>query len=539
MRDSMNQVRDLLKARIQCIWIHTYEEAEVLKDIKELAREITSTEVFLWSHTEGMAKQALTKHDVQEAFDPAFGQPKRLFDTIKERQDSDTQQPMGLFVLRDLHHLNERHDVNRALRDLKEYPTQQYNPVIVISPVVSIPAEHEKLFTVVEYDLPSKQEVANLVNAMANKIRKSIQQGKDFEEPTDAEKDQLIKACLGLTFKEIVDVFAKSLVKYKKLSVQAISEEKIQLVKKSGVLDYSVPSISFDDIGGNHAYKDWISDVQDSFSEEAKAFGVKLPKGALHVGVAGTSKTLMAEALASNMSVPLIKLQMSKVMDRLVGNSEKKMDQAMRVVKAVAPCVLLVDEIEKALGGISSSSQTDGGTLARVFASLLKFMEENDNGVFVVMTSNDVSALPPELTRAGRLDAHWYFTLPTTEERREIFNIHFRKVGRTASDAVLTMAADLSQNYTGAEIEEIVKVSMRKAFKRYKTDGNAELTANDVETAIGEVIPLYNSSREKIMALDAWSKGRVRKTNYEEVKSAAYKPVVDDDLIKELVDLKQ
>lgn len=290
MRSSMEQVKELFKARIQCIWIHTYEEAEVLKDLRKIVGEMTGTEFFVWSHTEGLTKQALTKFDVQEDPDVKYAQPKPLFDFIQSRQKAESAKVEGVFMLRDLHHLNENHAVNRGLRDIKEYRQRNYNPIVVVSPVVAIPAEHEKLFTVVEYDLPSKTEVRNLVEGMASQIKNAVRSGKDYMEPTSEEKDKLVKACLGLTYNEIVDVFAKSLIKYNKLATDAVLEEKIQLVKKSGVLDYSVPSCSFEDIGGNHAYKDWIEEVQESFTEEARDFGVKLPKGALHLGVPGTSR---------------------------------------------------------------------------------------------------------------------------------------------------------------------------------------------------------------------------------------------------------
>lgn len=532
MRQSMEEVKELLRARIQCIWINTYEEAEAIKDLVKIAREIDS-ELIIWSHTEGSRKKALQKHEVEGDIDPTTMQPPALFKRIASRQ-AEQNGKSSIYVLRDLHHTLSHHATNRALRDIKEYPSQTYAPVVVISPVTSIPSELEKLFTVVEYDLPSREEITSIVNSMAQKIKKNVDNGKDYVVPTEEEKDIIIKACLGLTFKEIIDVFAKSLVKYKKLSVEAVSEEKIQLVKKSGVLDYSIPTVSFDDIGGNDLYKEWIEEVKQGFSEEAREFGVALPKGALHVGVAGCSKTLMAEALASKMHVPLIKFQMSKVMSRLVGESEKKMDHAMRVVKAIAPCVLLIDEVEKSLGGISSSNSTDSGTLARVFEILLKFMNDNKDGVFVVMTSNDVSGLPPELTRAGRLDAHWFFTLPTKTEREEIFRIHFRKTGRTVSDEVIVRAAEQAENYTGAEIEEIVKVIMRKAYARFRTDGNREIMPQDIESSVSEVIPLYTSSREKINALNLWAQGRARKTNREEEMNTGFNPKSDASLLDEI-----
>ena len=165
------------------------------------------------------------------------------------------------------------------------------------------------------------------------------------------------------------------------------------------------------------------------------------------------------------------------------------------------------------LGGAKSSNQSDSGTTNRVLAEILRFLNDN-NEVFVIMTSNDVSQLPPEFTRAGRLDAQWYFGLPTLDERKEIFNIHLKKTGREVSDPLVTAAAKAAENYTGAEIKEAVKVAMRKAYTRFKMDGNKELTEQDLVSAIEEVIPLYKSSQEKILALEVYARGRARNTNY-------------------------
>lgn len=203
---------------------------------------------------------------------------------------------------------------------------------------------------------------------------------------------------------------------------------------------------------------------------------------------------------------------MSKIMDKLVGQSERKIEQAFRVAKACAPCVFLWDEVEKMLGGIKSSNSSDSGTTARVFGKCLEFLAEN-NDVFVIMTSNDVSQLPPEFTRAGRLDAMWYFSLPTFEERKEIFRIHLEKTGKDISEELIESSARNSENFTGAEIQETVKIAMRKAYKRFKEDGNNALVEDDVIGASKEIIPLYRSSKEKILSLEAWAHGRARNTN--------------------------
>lgn len=237
----------------------------------------------------------------------------------------------------------------------------------------------------------------------------------------------------------------------------------------------------------------------------------------------------MAEALANKFGVPFIKLEMSKIMDKLVGNSEKKIDQALKVVKSCAPCIFLIDEVEKALGGIKSSNASDSGTTARCFASILQFLQDN-NDVFVVMTSNDVSQLPPELTRSGRLDAMWYFSLPTCEEREAIFKIHLDKTGKAYDPSVLKTAAELTENYTGAEIQNIVKLTMWKAFRRFLEDKNNAILIEDISSSVKEVVPIFESSKEKITYLEHWVKGRARYAN-NVIDSNGFDTRLDDEML--------
>lgn len=540
MRECMTQVRDLLKAKIQCIWIETYEESAVINDLREiLSSHIVGMNLQVWSISEGLKRIPMTNRETQEKANPAMMNPKAMFDYIRDVQeakaDEGRQDISNVFVLRDFHLLNEKAEVKRCVRDLKEYKSTNYNPIVVISPTKSIPMELQKLFTVVTYDTPDRAEIETTINGMSRRIEQAIAGGRDLVAPTPEERRQLVDAAMGLTATELSDVLAKSLTKYSCLSPQAIMDEKIQLVQKSGVLDYIVPKFTMDDIGGNGAFKDWIMELRNSYTEEAKEFGIAPPKGYMAFGIPGSSKTVSAEAFANMMNYPLLVLSISRIMDKHLGESEGKIDRACRVAKACAPCVLMIDEVEKVLGGAQSSNQTDSGITNRVLARLLELLNDDDSGVFVIMTSNDTSQLPPELTRNGRLDAQWYFGLPTAEERKDIFRIHFGKVNRTVSQEVIDAAAKAANNYTGAEIKEVVKVAMRKAFVRFREDGNRELTSEDIVSAVKDVIPLYISSQERINALEVYARGRARNTNY--VDNSNFNASDDSQLVADILSL--
>lgn len=533
MRDCMNEVKNLLKAKIDFIWINSYEETEVIRDmIKLINEEFYGTKLFTWSMTEGMKKMALNKHEKQEDPMKELREPFRAIDYIINAQNNRQINDEAFYIMKDFHiPLESIPNVKRAIRDAKEGFSKNYNPIIVVAPSVYVPMELEKIIHIVNYDTPSKDDISKFIDAMINKMNVSnVQKGKNYEMPTEDQKSKIINALSGLTYREIKDTVAMSLVEYNGLSLKAIMEEKIQLIKKSGVLDYKVPEARFEEVGGNANFKNWINDVELAMSDEAKAFGCATPKGYLALGIPGTAKTYMAEALANKFGVPFIKLEMSRIMDKLVGNSEKKIDQALRVVKSCAPCIFLIDEVEKALGGIKSSNASDSGTTARCFASILQFLQDN-NDVFVVMTSNDVSQLPPELTRSGRLDAMWYFSLPTEEEREAIFKIHLDKTGKTYSPEILKAAAKNSVNYTGAEIQSIVKLTMWKAFRRFLEDKNDAIIESDILSSISEVVPVYESSKEKITYLEHWVKGRARYSN-DVIDSNGFDSRLDDDLLE-------
>lgn len=350
MRESTQELIDLLNAKTECIWINSYEEVEVIKELKNIALKRPGTKLQSWSFTSGLQRLTLSKHEKSYPANPKI-RIENIFKEIEKAQNS-SEIDESIWVLKDLHLYNDTHQVKRAIRDLKEVRSKNYNPIVVISPVVSIPIEHQKLFSVINFSLPNKEYIKKFIDKLCTqKIKKSIEQGKDMVLPTEEEKRALVNACSGLTEKEIQNSLLKSISKYKRLDPKIIIEEKTQLIKKSGVLDYVLPKIKFEDIGGNHVFKEWFEETEPLFSEDAKEFGCEKPKGYLSLGIPGTAKSAFAEAIASKMDLPLIKFNMSKIMSRFVGESEQRIAQAFQIVETCAPCILFIDEVEKALAG--------------------------------------------------------------------------------------------------------------------------------------------------------------------------------------------
>ncbi len=548
MRECIKTTFDwLIKAKTPIILVNTYEEEAFIRDLCEYAYS-SAYDLVTWSMASGMDKyDTVNKQIVSSVPGASFmvfantidaKQNPKNNDNSDDNADSDdslfdsnTDKKNVIFVIKDAHAVYENNNtIIRKIRDLKEYRYKVYCPLILMTPVTSIPLELEKIVTVFNYDLPNKEEVTLTVNGLISALKKKNE--ADFVEPDTDTVNATINSLMGLTSNEIRYILMRSAMQYNTLNLDLISQCKVNMVEKSGLLDYVVPKISFDDIGGNEPFKEWIDDVSSVLTDSAKDFGCEVPKGYMALGIAGTGKTVIAEAIAKKLGVPMFIFNVSKIFDKLVGQSEKKIEQALRIVKSSAPCVLLFDEAEKIFGGYGGSD-CDGGTSSRVFSSILRFLAENDK-VFIVMTSNDVRKLPPELTRSGRLDTTWYFSFPTFSERKDIFRIHFAKAGRTDIDQdILTKAAKKTNNFTGAEIKNVVKQAIWQSYKRYKETNENTITIDDIEYAISKVVPTYKTSKEKIDALERYARGRALFAN----NSSENKDVNDfddDELLRAL-----
>jgi SpoVK/Ycf46/Vps4 family AAA+-type ATPase len=526
MRECMTDLINSIKSRKSCIWIKTQEESLTIKDIRQISMiNLPKANIVIWSQTEGATIYNSVDNSSSGKSIKKLANIDNLFSFIKlntyggtDNNDKVVKPEPNIFILRDYNNLFNDPKSIRFIRDLKEYHKQKeaYNPIIILSQIDNIPTQLTRLFKLIDYGLPNRNEILSCINETINNIKAvSLKQNKQCKIPTQKELNNLVNSCLGLTIQEIQETVIESFIKFKEANLDFITQKKVESIQKSGVLDYKIPNTTLEDIGGNEVIKQWLLEMKELFSDEAKEFGLKKPKGYLSVGVPGAGKTCLAEAFAGTMHMPLLSLSMGRIMSRFVGESERKIMQALDVAKASAPCVLLIDEVEKALGGINSSNNTDGGVTARVFMEILKFLNDNDYGVYIIMTSNDVSQLPPELTRQGRLDAKWFFDFPKENERKEIFKIHFSKYNKEINSDLLDLAVSKTNNFTGAEIQEIVKNTIRKSFIRFKKDNNNELKEEDITSAINEIIPISKTSKESILALKSYCSNRFRSVNEE------------------------
>ena len=559
MRKTISKLVNLFRSKDNLIFVKTYEENAFICEVCNAIRQINKSEggfkipgdVYVYSRTRGLSKvdimspidynpetiiKSVKNHMEALRFIegiqyPSAAKTNNLMSNVKTGTNSPKEErgESSILIMKDMHLFFQDKDFLRLLRDMKEEYGDKavYCPIIITAPVMDIPPELEKLFTVFDFDLMDKTEVRDYIEPLV----KAVNNGKPEEEVERAVED-ITNACMGLTQREIRRALAHSLAKNSKKQIDAmdIHEEKLQIIKKSNGLDYVEPAHSIDDLGGCANFKEWIYRVKEAMSPEAKEFGIPQPKGAMLVGVPGTSKTVSSEILASYLNVPLVSLDMAKVMGSLVGQSERQVANALQIAKSVAPCVLLIDECEKIFGGYASSASCDAGTLSRVMGQLLTFLNSDNTGVITMMTSNDVSILPPELTRSGRIDCQWMFDLPTASERREIIDIYLRKNNLKCSGKELEYMVEHSENFTGAEIRSAVKDMLVNSFYRQKT-GKAKsftrnLTVDDIQKALDNTVNVYRSSREKIEAFRKLAANRYLNASKPEeagkVKTATY-----------------
>lgn len=482
-----------IRARYPLIYVVSYEEQRILKILSGMAAE-RDKQLFIWSITCGIRKA-----DEPAKVDEATRDPIAALNHI-ERQTYP-----AIFVLHDFHSYLNDQTVARKLRELMSNLKDTYETIILLSPTLNIPLELEKDVAVVEFDLPVKEDLLKLLNEIIDVVGKT---GEVTIDVNDEVKDKLVKAALGLTLNEAENAFAKAIVVDKTLDaadIEKILSEKEQVIKKSQILEYYHTDEKMADVGGLENLKDWILKRSVAFDDKAKAFGLPEPKGVLLIGVQGCGKSLTCKAIAGLWKMPLLRFDVGRVFSGIVGSSEDNMRRAIRTAESVAPSILWIDEIEKSLSGVQSSSFSDSGTSARVFSTFLTWLQEKKKPVFVVATANNIQLLPPELLRKGRFDEIFFVDLPTLQERKEIFSIHISKRKRIPANFDLERIARESEGFSGAEIEQAVISALFDAFVR-----GSELTTDDIILNIKATVPLSQTMREDITNLRSWAVTRTR-----------------------------
>jgi len=497
------EIETLIRARYPILYIISSEEARVQELILDVAKK-RQKKVFEWTFSTGILP-AGTSIQSQKSRNAATKDPLVALDQVIDQVEP------AIFIFKDFHPFLAKCNKSsnaapiRKLKDIAIHLKNSYKTIILISPIQEIPEELEKEITVLNHPLPTRDDLAALLDRIIADVKQFKQVQIDLDE---AGRERLLQAALGLTLGEAENVFAKIIVKDERLSGEDVNEvfaEKQQIIRKSGLLEYYATEETFGNVGGLTMLKDWLNKRASAFTSEARAFGLPAPKGILMLGVQGCGKSLCAKAVSNLWQLPLLRFDMGRMFGSLVGSSEENVRRAIAVAESVAPAILWVDEIDKAFAGSQGSGATDGGTTARVFGTFLTWLSEKTAPVFVVATANDISQLPPELLRKGRLDEIFFVDLPSEQEREDIFRIHLLKRGRDAAKYDLPALAKSTASFSGAEIEEAINSALYDAFY-----ARTELESAHVLAAIGQTVPLAKTMDEQISRLRNWAEGRAR-----------------------------
>jgi len=496
MANQSEKLTNLIKANVSVIQIVSYEtlriHAMLVNSAKELKRDL-----YTWNRVEGLKKW----NSAERAFEIEDSE-MRIGEFVFNFYDELSE---AILLLEDFYpDLTERSPENiRRVRNaaLKNRPDRT---LVLSQPQAFLPFELEKEVHVFELPYPEAAEIKAVYWRVCEKY------GIRSYEPDR----ELMDAALGLTVMEAEKAFSLAYIENGALSrseVPLVIMEKENVIKKSGYLEYYHPREEMKDVGGLDNLKSWLAKRGRGFEKGAGDYGLTTPRGILLLGIPGTGKSLTAKAVGNLWRFPLLRLDMGKIFGGIVGQSESNIRGALNIAEAIAPCILWIDEIEKAMSGINSSGMTDGGTTSRVLGTFLTWMQEKVKPVFVVATANNISQLPAELLRKGRVDEIFFVDLPTQKEREEIISIHLKHKGRAPKSFDIAELARTSKGFSGAELEEVVKEALFCAF-----DGEREVASADIADAIRKTFPLSRTMQETICKMRVWAKSRAVSASAEE-----------------------
>ena len=501
MEPVFEKLRDMLKAYYPTFYLQSFEYNRTWAKIKSISNHIVSTgtpvRLYQWNCVDGLTK-VMPENEIIEEDGEQIVEPSMVLKYIYNIQDKTTK---DIFVLEDFNAHIEEEEIKFYLRQISNKAKYTNTHVIILSAVYKLPIELEKNITVLSTPLPDRKELEITLKKVEEdcKINLSIDM-----------RNRMVDAALGMTTMEADLAFCLAAVRngLGEEAPSTVSSEKEQIIRKSGILDYFPKNESLKDVGGMEVLKDWLYKRKMAYEKNARDFGLQEPKGLLLLGVPGCGKSLTAKSIASFWNMPLLRLDIGKVYQGLVGSSEDNIRKAIATAEAVAPCVLWIDEIEKGLNGIQSSGSTDGGVTSRIFSTILTWMQEKTSPVFVVATANNIDHLPPELLRKGRFDEIFFVDLPNKKERENIFKIHLSKKGQTPSVFPLEEFSNKTDGFNGAEIEECIKEAMFAAY--VQSPNNPKLHAIHISEAIDKTVPLSTTMKEQIARLRELAKTRAR-----------------------------
>lgn len=479
----------LLKARYSLIYIPTVEEDRLEYTIRKCVKLGKNRSIYTWNFVDGFLNtpsgNGLGKRNPIQALD------------FIEKLSEDT--PV-LFLLKDFHKFFNDIAIIRKLRNLSRLLQTQPKTIVITAPELSaIPLEIRELVTILEFDLPTFDEIREELNRLITVLGQSID---------EEEIDFLVRACQGLSLDRIRRVLSKVIAGNGVIDssgVARILEEKQQIINQTQILEFFNTESTLNDVGGLKNLKTWLRQRSGSFSERAQSYGLPVPRGLLLVGIQGTGKSLTAKAIANDWKLPLLRLDFGRLFGGIVGESESRVREMIRISEALAPCVLWIDEIDKSFQ--QSESKGDSGTTSRVLATFITWLSEKTSQVFVVATANNFELLPLELIRKGRFDEIFFVDLPTLNEREKILEVLLSKLRPDKiTDFDIQLLAEKSNDFSGAEISQAITEGMYSAF-----NDEREFTTADIILGLRNIIPLAQIEQQKIKALQVWvESGRIR-----------------------------
>lgn len=506
--NSIALIERRLSACDPALLVVTHEERRVISALVDLAkRSVSYKAVLVWTFNVGtkcyFSKNNSLYREGDLITDHASSPLKPLahVSIAKDGKDRENERAKNvLLVLKDYNFFlngTSGYAVCRALKDFKEeiMEREDRTTIVIVDADAEIPTRLEKVLTVIDYDLPTEEE---LVDVMLS----SIESYADNLPPEEclAQAKTAARATVGLTELEAKTSLMVSLAVSKKADPRMLLAEKKNIIRKSGVLEYYDGDQDLTDVGGLGNLKQWLKHRGSAFGDAAKAYGLPAPKAMMLLGIPGTGKSLVAKSIGRTWGMPVLRMDIGSLFGSLVGESEGRMRKALRTAEAVAPAILWVDEVEKALG---RDGGNDGGTSSRVFGNFLSWMSDKTAPVFVVCTANGVGTLPPEFLRAGRFDALFFVELPNLEERLEICKVVAKRRGRSALALDWNAVAIATEGFSGAEIEESFKSAMYAAF-----DAGEEVSSSRWLSAVKDTVPLSTTMGEELQAIRRWATGR-------------------------------
>lgn len=446
----ISDFQKMIDVNTPIIYINDYDFVRIDEIIKEI---VGNSKVFEWNPATGT-----TNFKTKEC--QGLGDKDTLEFFLKEKYTVESNLKEKFLVLKDIQDFIEEPAIKTLLQLIaqrKLYDREYNTTVIIVSSILNVPQELEKYVSYLDIPFPEEEEINQLIDEHI--------EVNCYDNFKDEDRKKLMPSLKGMTSFEIDRMLDMAMSSNGSLSAEdteMILQQKKSMVKKSGLLELIDTPASLDSIGGMNTLKDYLKNKSRVITDLPKSqeFGVSIPKGVFIVGMPGCGKSLCAKASAALFNTPLLKLDMGSMMGKYVGESEGNLRKAIKIAEAAAPCVLWIDEIEKAFSGVGGNNDI----MTRMFGYFLSWMQEKQSSVYVIATANNADNLPPELKRKGRFDEIFCVNLPNKEERKDIFKIHFEKKKKSLDETALNSVSQITDGFNGADIESVVNEAVEKCF---------------------------------------------------------------------------